>query len=186
MRRAPTDLLSQENAANLAAPDPDAVCVGCFDQGIKGPVRFGVGIRRHQRAVRQARDRTGRRALRKSDELAPFRFGQPGFTPLSRPISKPVDSLRIETGETLANGLRMAAHFVRNRGGPQAIPASDNHARPQDPIARRMATLGQSTDVALLDVILGSSGMQEFRHRRLPSALTMPLFYDLFEEWSTR
>jgi hypothetical protein len=171
MRRTPTDFLAPEDAPDLASFDLDPARVGRFHQGVEGPMRVGFGLRRHQRPLGLADDRAGRRAFREGNDLASFRFGQAGFPPRSRPITQTVDSLGIEANNAFAYRLGMAAQFLRDRGGPQPVPASDNHPCPQNPIARRVPTLGESANLAFFSGITGIAGTQEFRHRRLPIIL---------------
>lgn len=131
-------------------------------------MRWGIRICHCERSVGKTHDRTAGRPLRKGNDLAPLVFSQAGFAPRSRTITQTVNSLGIETHEAFAHRLGMAPQFVRNRGGSEPLPASDNHPGPLDPIARCMPTLGKSTNLAFFNVILRFSGSQEFRHRRLP------------------
>jgi hypothetical protein len=61
----------------------------------------------------------------------------------------------------------MAAQLLRDRGGPQSLPPAQNHPGPPNPIAGCVATLGEPLNLALLRVIAGIPGVQEFRQRRL-------------------
>jgi hypothetical protein len=61
----------------------------------------------------------------------------------------------------------MAVQFVGDCRGPPSSPTVDNHLCPEDPIAGRVPALSQPTNPAFFRVIAGSSGLQEFGHRRL-------------------
>ena len=84
MGRAPPHLFSPQNPTHLAPGDPDSPPLRRLDQSVERPMTFGLRFGGDEGPLGLAHDRTGRRALGESDDLASLRRGlrpAPGRSP---------------------------------------------------------------------------------------------------------
>src|ERR671911_1045818 len=144
----PAHPLADEDAADLAAADPDALGLGGLRQRVQGPLRRRLGVLRRQEPLAALVQAAGWLGAGQGDDAATVGLGQAPRSAGSWPVAEPIDALGVEPVQPLPHRLRVAAQLLGDLGGAQTIPAVGDHPGAGDPVAGCVPGAGQLADGA--------------------------------------
>jgi hypothetical protein len=166
--RAPADPFGLEDAADLAAADSDAFGVGGRSQGVQGPLGRLLVLGGGEGAVGLALKAPGRVAGHQGNDPSALQLPQPPRAARAGQVAEVIQAAGVEAVQPAVDGALVAAELGGDLADLDAIPAQGDDAGALQPARRRVPSVGEPADAALLGRVGGWPGKQRGQHRSPP------------------